>query len=134
MVDAGPLYAYVDRAEPRHAECLELLRTWPGRLIVPILVIAEVTYLVGTRLGPRAEVLLLGDIASGTLQPEPVHAADWMRITRLVARYADFPLGTTDASVVAAAERLEVDDVATLDRRHFSAVVPDHVPAFTLLP
>lgn len=99
-----------------------------------MLVVAEVIYLVGTRLGARAEVLLLGDMASGVLQPEPVHPAEWTRIARLVARYADFPLGTTDASVVAAAERLGVSDLATLDRRHFSAIVPEHVPAFTLLP
>ncbi len=59
---------------------------------MPILVIAEVSYLVGTRLGARAEVLLLGDLAAGTLPPEPVHPADWTRVARLVARHADFPL------------------------------------------
>jgi len=52
----------------------------------------------------------------------------------LVARYADLPLGTTDASVVALAERLGVDELATLDRRHFSVVRPRHVEALTLLP
>jgi hypothetical protein len=36
--------------------CLELLRTHPGPLIVPHLVIAEVVYLLATRLGrePRS--------------------------------------------------------------------------------
>jgi hypothetical protein len=36
--------------------------------------------------------------------------------------------------VVAVAERLKLTSVATLDHRHFRALVPDHVPAFTLLP
>jgi hypothetical protein len=36
--------------------------------------------------------------------------------------------------VVAAAERLEAVEIATLDRRHFSVVRPSHVEAFTLLP
>ncbi|MDI3421937.1 PIN domain-containing protein [Streptomyces luteolus] len=49
-------------------------------------------------------------------------------------KYADFPLGSVDASVVAVAERLGLTEVATLDHRHFSAVRPSHVPAFTLLP
>ncbi|GAA4546285.1 hypothetical protein [Pseudonocardia xishanensis] len=52
----------------------------------------------------------------------------------LVDTYADLPLGTSDASVVALAERLGVTEVATLDHRHFRVVRPRHVDAFTLLP
>jgi predicted nucleic acid-binding protein len=47
---------------------------------------------------------------------------------------SDLPLGGTDASVVAAAERLGFEEVATLDHRHFTVVRPSHVEAFTLLP
>lgn len=46
---------------------------------------------------------------------------------------ADLPSGTTDATVVALAERLGVSEVATLDRRHFSVVRSRHVFALTLL-
>jgi hypothetical protein len=101
---------------------------------VPVLVVTEVAYLVATRLGPNPEVRFLGDLASGELAPEPVAASDWLRIAHLVARYKDLPLGTVDASVVATAERLEIDTVATTDRRHFSVVRPSHVHAFDLLP
>jgi len=55
-------------------------------------------------------------------------------MAELVARYHDLPLGTVDASVIAAAERLGVTEVATLDRRHFTVVRPHHVEAFNLLP
>lgn len=60
--------------------------------------------------------------------------ADWLRIAELVARYRDLPLGTVDAPVVAAAERLGGTKIATVDRQHFSVVRPAHVAAFTLLP
>ncbi|MGR6968016.1 hypothetical protein ACU610_26520 [Geodermatophilus sp. URMC 61] len=39
-----------------------------------------------------------------------------------------------DASVVALTERLELREVAALDRRDFSVVRPRHTPALTLLP
>jgi predicted nucleic acid-binding protein len=39
-----------------------------------------------------------------------------------------------DASVVALAERRGLDVIATLDQRHFRAVRPRHVAAFTLVP
>jgi uncharacterized protein len=65
---------------------------------------------------------------------EPVDPADWLRIAELVGRYRDLPLGTVDASVVAVGERLGITEVATVDRRRFSAVRPRHARGFTLLP
>jgi predicted nucleic acid-binding protein len=44
------------------------------------------------------------------------------------------PLGIVDAAVIAIAERLNLTDVATVDRKHFSIVRPRHASAFTLLP
>ena len=101
---------------------------------MPLLVVTEVSCLVATRLGPDAEIRFLGDLAAGNLIAEPVAAADWLRIAELVGAYRDLPLGTVDASVVAAAERLGVTEVATLDRRHFAMVRPAHTAAFDLVP
>jgi predicted nucleic acid-binding protein len=134
LVDSGPLVAYIDRRDPDHAACLALLRAWSGSLTVPLLAVAEVSHLIERRLQRAAEVLFLGDIIVGNLIPEPVHASDWLRIAELVEQYSDLPLGTVDASVVAAAERLGVSTIATLDRRHFSVVRPMHVESFDLVP
>ena len=103
-------------------------------MIVPTLVITEVAYLLGTRLGTTAEVRFLGDVADGAFAIEPVAAEDWLRIAELVARYRDLPLGTVDASVVTTAERLGIREIATIDRRHFTVVHPSHIEAFTVLP
>lgn len=134
IVDAGPLYAYVDADDAHHEASLELLETHPGPLVIPTLVITEVAYLLATRLGVEPEVRFLGDLAAGAFHVEPVAAADWLRIAELVAQYRDLPLGTADASVVAAAERLGIREVATTDRRHFATVRPAHREAFDLLP
>lgn len=134
MVDAGPLYAYVDADDAHHAASLELLETHPGPLVVPSLVITEVTYLLATRLGVEPEVRFLGDLAGGAFTVAPVTAGDWLRIAELVSRYRDLPLGTVDASVVATAERLGIHEIATVDHRHFTVVRPRHTEFFTLLP
>lgn len=101
---------------------------------MPILVVTEVVYLLGTRLGHGAEVRFLGDFAAGNLIPEHVAAKDWLRIAELVQAYRDLPLGAVDGSLIAAAERLAITDVATLDRRHFTVVRPSHTPALAILP
>jgi len=102
-------------------------------LFVPMLVVTEVTHLLGSRLGAESEIRFLGDLAAANLIAEPVAPADWIRIAELVARYRDLPLGTADASVVAASERLGISEIATLDRRHFSVVQPAS-GVFDLLP
>jgi predicted nucleic acid-binding protein len=102
--------------------------------VVPTLVITEAAYLIAARLGTDAEVRFLGDLAAGAFMVEPVDPADWLRIAELVSRYRGLPLGTVDASVVAATERLGISEVATVDRRHFGVVRPRHTEAFTLLP
>lgn len=80
------------------------------------------------------EARFLLAIASGELAIEEFHPADRERTAKLVIEYRDLPLGTVDASIVAAAERLEVRRIATLDHRHFTIVRPKHVEAFELLP
>jgi uncharacterized protein len=124
----------VDADDAHHGASLELLETDPGPLLVPTLVVTEVTYLIGTRLGWQAEVRFLGDLAAGALMLEPVHPSDPLRIAELVARYHDLPLGSVDAAVVAAAERLGLTTIATTDPRSFAVVRPAHTDAFELVP
>ena len=99
-----------------------------------MLVVTEVAYLLARHLGSEAELRFLGSLAAAELIVEPVSAVDWERMAELVWQYRDLPLGTVDASLVAAAERLGIVTVATLDRRHFSVVRPAHVAAFELVP
>lgn len=105
-------------------------------LIVPSLVITEAAYLIGSRGGPTAEALFLEALIPGGVfeiaELEP--ATDLARMAALVRTYANLPLGTVDATVIAVAERLGADTIATTDRRDFSIVRPTHVPAFNLVP
>jgi uncharacterized protein len=132
VVDAGPLYAAADSDDQDHAVARAALERADLRLVVPALVIAEATYFVGRRLGAAAESRFVRGI--GTLDVEGPSGADFERMAELIDQYADFPLGGTDASVVALAERLGAPIVITLDRRHFGALAPNHCEAFELLP
>ena len=134
IVDAGPLYAAAARGDRNHVASVELLASSPRPLIVPVLVVTEVAYLLADRLGPKAEIAFAMSIERGELVVGQVAAADWGRITSLLDEYADLKLGVVDASVIALAERLDLRTVATLDRRHFSAVRPRHVDSLHLVP
>ncbi|HEX8714098.1 MAG TPA: PIN domain-containing protein [Solirubrobacteraceae bacterium] len=132
VVDAGPLYAAADVDDQDHSASRAALSRADLRLVVPALVVAEATYFVGRRLGAAAESTFLRGI--GELDVEGPSREDFTRMAELVEKYADFPLGGTDASVVALAERLDAPMILTLDRRHFAAIAPRHREAFELMP
>lgn len=132
MVDAGPLYAAVDADDQDHRRSLETLQRPDLHLIIPALVVAEVSYLLGTRLGPDAEAGFLEGLTE--FQVEAPLPEEWPRIAALVRQYRNFPLGGADASVIVLAERLSTEVVVTLDQRHFRAIRPRHCSVLRLLP
>jgi len=134
IVDAGPLYAAAARRDRNHQRSVDLLSSAPRPLLVPALVVTEVAYLLADRIGAHAEVAFARSLERGELLVEPVLDSDWPRIVELTDRYEDLPIGIVDASVIALAERRELDTIVTLDHRHFGTVKPRHVDAFTLVP
>lgn len=137
VCDTGPLVSAAVEGDDDHARCVELfnrLHLARREMVVPGTVVAEVGYLLGRELGSRAEARFLRSLGSGAFVPIDLGAIDYLRAAELVEEYGDFPLGTTDATVIALAERLGAVEVATLDHRHFSVVRPRHTRTFTLLP
>ncbi len=132
IVDAGPLYAALDVDDRHHREARDVLERAELQLVIPALVVAEVTYLVQARLGAHAEHAFLSGLAAMDVAgPSP---DDFARMADLVERYADWPLGGADASVVALAERLGTTTVVTFDRRHFGALKTAAGEPLQLLP
>ena len=70
-----------------------------------------------------------GVLVAATDRTDPHHTACAELLTGETG-----PLVTTDASLIALAERHREQRIATLNRRHFAVVRPAHVNAFTLLP
>jgi predicted nucleic acid-binding protein len=122
VVDTGPLVALMNNRDDRHTECLDLLQNAPGPLLVPAPVFTEVCLLLESRRGTVTERKFVRDVANGLFTVVDMTSGDFERICELLDKYADLPLGTVDASVVAVAERYPVTAVATLDRKHFSIV------------
>lgn len=134
LCDTGVLLAAGNVKDEHHHACLKLLRQADGPLLVPAPVMGEIGYLLETRVGPQAEVSFLKSFGGDGFQIAQLENADIPRLSELVETYIDLPLGIVDAAVITIAERLELTEIATVDRRHFTVVRPRHVPAFTLLP
>ncbi|HEX6816179.1 MAG TPA: PIN domain-containing protein [Gemmatimonadaceae bacterium] len=90
--------------------------------------------LLGRRIGADAEVAFARAIVDGEFVLEALAAEDVERAAELMGIHIDAPIDLVDAYIVAAAERLDIVSVLTVDRRHFSLVRPRHVPSLRLFP
>ena len=133
VVDTGVLFAALDADDDAHHCCAALLAS-DVVTTVPALVLGEVDWLARTRRVPGATPHLIRDIIGGSVLVADLDREDYERALALIVQYGDLPLSLADASVIAIAERLEQDTIATLDRQRFSVVRPLHVEAFTLVP
>ena len=133
LVDTNVLVAAARTADVNHHIAVRLLNTMSEPRLVPPTVVAEVCHLLSEWGGPDAEVRFLRDFRPGGLRLAELTDTDVARMADLAERYADLRLGGTDASLVAIAERLGIERIATFDRRHFTVVRPAHIDAFVLL-
>ena len=132
--DTGALYALVDKNDAWHKRVLDWWTANGASVVVPVVVLPEVTYLLQTRIGSAAEEAFMRSVADGEFPLEELEMEDVRRAVEVMHRYADFPLGFVDAAIVAIAERLETRELLTTDRRHFGTVRPKHARSFVLLP
>lgn len=134
VLDTSGLLAALDASERHHAAAADALRSGgPGRLLSPF-VLAELDYLLATRVDRRAARALLDEVAAGSYQLEPFEAADIRAAAAVIDRFADLHLGLADASIVVLADRHGTSDVLTLDERHFRALRDAHGRPFRVLP
>jgi uncharacterized protein len=136
ILDTSVLLAALNAADPDHALCAALVQAAAvrERLLVPSTVLVELAYWVRGRLGAQAWHAFTLDLLAGAYSLEAVTLEDIRRADQVDQQYAALELGLVDASIVAIAERLGDQRIATLNYRDFRSIVPSHVPHFQLLP
>jgi uncharacterized protein len=133
-IDTGVLLAAADSDDQDHHRCAQLLRDYHGQLAVPASVIVETSWQIERNLGPASEAGFLRLITTGEVEVIDLGLDDYRRCVELIETYADMGLGLVDASVITIAERFGITTIATLNRRDFTVVRPQHVEAFELIP
>jgi predicted nucleic acid-binding protein len=134
ICDTGAVYALYDADDIHHLAAKSLIETEPGPLFLPVILLAELDYLLTARLGANAAVELLESIELGAFTLAAPTSEDVVRYRELMLQYRDLSLGLADASVVATAERLKIPRIFTVDQRHFRAIQPCGLQHLVILP
>jgi predicted nucleic acid-binding protein len=134
ICDTGGVYAIHDADDAQHAPVKAVVEAESEPLFVPVILLAEIDYLLTRRLGIDAALDFLDSVEQGAFTLVAPTDEDLARCRQLIAQYRDLGVGIADASVVATAERLGVQRILTVDQRHFRAIKPRNFSHFILLP
>ena len=134
LLDTSGLLAALDASQRHHRAAAEVLLEAGGPRLLSPFVLAELDYLLSTRVSLEAELAMLEEVARGAYRLEPFAADDVAAAHDVVARYRSLGIGLADASIVVLAERCDVSEVLTLDERHFRALRDSRGRSFRLLP
>ena len=132
LVDAGPLVALLDQADPEHEPCVATLKTLRDTLVTVWPAFVEAMYLLGRSwAGQKA---LWSRLETEALALAPLDATDAPRMRELMEKYRDLPMDLADAALVRVAERESLTEIFTLDRKHFSVYRPGRRRRFSIVP
>jgi predicted nucleic acid-binding protein len=134
ICDTGAIYALYDADDVHHLPAKTVVEAEAGPLFLPMVLLAEIDYLLTSRLGTDAALDFVDSVVSGSFTLVVPSSEDLARCRELILQYRGLPLGLADATVVATSERLQIQRVFTVDQRHFRAIQPRELGHFILLP
>jgi predicted nucleic acid-binding protein len=134
LTDTSFLYSFFDKTDDKHQLTRSALKDSRIHLIVPDVVLAEVTYLLKAQVGMHAVVKFLDGLVAAQTPLEPVIISDLTRIREIMEDYADARFDFVDCCIMALAERLNITRVYTFDHRDFRIFRPKHCDYLNCCP
>src|SRR5262249_55553237 len=111
ICDTGAIYALYDADDKHHLAAKAIVEAEPGKLFLPVILLAEIDYLLTSRLGADAALEFLESVEAGAFTLVALTSEDLIRCRELMHQYRGLELGLADATVVTAAERLKIQRV-----------------------
>jgi hypothetical protein len=134
LIDTSVLLAFIMENDARHQEAKQALQTLKiqARLITTA-IHTELFYMVNARLNYARAIETFRKTRTAfsviTLTEE-----DFNLMEAIMIRYQDAEFDYADVSLMAVAERLNITQIMTFDRRDFTIYRPRHCAYFDLLP
>ena len=132
ILDTGPWVALIDRSESRHAECVQWLKDFSGRLYSTEAVLTEVLYLLNFSI--IAQCAALDFILESVVEIVPANTKSLKKTKSLMKKYADLPMDFADATIVCLATDAGIQNIVTFDKKDFAIYKLSKTKSFTIIP
>jgi len=134
IIDTSAIVGLVDKSCQQHKRISDLIKKTDFDLIVPSPIITEACYILNKKFGHNIEIKFLEEIISVNFYFEIIKFPDLARIVEILKKYSNLNIGYVDGAIVAIAERLKINRIITLDRKHFSTLLPLGFDYFEIYP
>jgi uncharacterized protein len=134
LVDANFLIALYSLRDKFHVRAAEFAASVSLSFIYPQVILPEVVYNLQERGGTQLKQAFLNDFPSRASNIQPIEQADLVRVAAIMTQYQSANFDFVDCCLMALAERLNITQIVTFDRRDFSIFRPTHCPYYDLLP
>ncbi len=115
LTDASALVALIDKNQSQNPRCRATFATLALPLVTTWLALTEAMYLISRIGGWPLQRNLWAYIEAGVLRIHLSNEAEQKRMRQLMQQYQDTPMDLADASLVVAAESLNLTRIFTLD-------------------
>lgn len=133
LLDTGFLLALIDEDDDLHDACADAMLK-EIKPLLPDVVLPELAYLILLELGYSPLTEFLRAVSAGELTVLQTTAEDLDRAADLLDKYADSKVDFVDCVIAVMAERLKLQRILTIDRRHFGLFRPKHCQFFEIVP
>ena len=134
LIDTSFLLALAVTRDPNHALAQTTINIINTVFVLPIPVMPELFYMISVRANYKAAVNNFGYLQRAGFQVEPISLTDRERMAEIMAKYLDAQFDFVDIAIMALAERLEITQILTFDRRDFTIFRPRHCAYLELFP
>lgn len=125
LIDTSFLVAVASKKDARHIIARRALDDMNEEFVVPAPVLPEMFFMINERVNYVTAVAMFTSLQSDLFHIEPLNHNDMGRMRQIMEKYADNKFDFVDTSIMALSERLEIEDVYTLDQRDFSGFSPE---------
>ena len=132
IIDTGPWVALIDRSESRHAQCVQWLKNFSGRLYSTEAVLTEVLYILNFSI--TAQCAALDFVLESVVEIVPSSTNSLKKIKNLMKKYTDLPMDFADATIVCLAAETDMQNIVTFDRKDFAIYKLPKKKSFTIMP
>ena len=114
LIDSGPISAFYNAADRRHQQTCDFFARCHSRILTTSPVVSEVMWLLATDW--RVQNEFLSDLSRGLFECEPMQGKDFATISEIISHNPKAPLDFADYSLLAVAERLNIQTIACFDK------------------
>lgn len=130
LIDSGPLIALFNSKDKYHAASVKFVKNNHSELITTLASVTETLRLLDFNRNAQADFLNWAN--AGGITINPITLSDFSRIRALMLKYSDLPMDFADACLVLLSEKLNIGEIATIDR-DFNVYRTKGKKSFTIL-